>query len=230
MEAKKILVVEDDEALSLIVSDMLTDYGFFVKTAKTGCEAYDFLGKQPVHLVLLDINLPEESGFKICREIRKISTVPIIFASARTNENDRITSLDLGGDDYLPKPYSLKELLSHINALLRRTYGYGKELKVHKIGTLEVDLTARQVRKDGREISLSLKEFDVLAYLVENKGKTVKKEEVLTHVWGIYSEVEPSTVAVHVRWLREKLEDNPSKPALIKTVWGVGYLLSDEMV
>lgn len=223
---KTILVVDDDQDLAEITLDMLEDYGYKVVLAADGEEAYELLKAKVFQLIILDINLPEESGFEICKNLRKLSEVPIIFASARTNEKDRITGFDIGGDDYLPKPYSLKELLSRVNALMRRTYGFGEKEETYQFGTIEVNITKRQVTRQGKTISLSLKEFDLLAYLVKHANQALRKEKILVDVWGAYSEVELSTVAVHIRWLREKLEENPSKPVFLKTVWGIGYMLS----
>lgn len=223
---KSILIIDDDNELAEITSDMLKSYGYQVTIAHDSDEAYSLLSNSRFHLILLDINLPKETGFEICKELRKVSTVPIIFASARTSENDRITGLDIGGDDYLPKPYSLKELLSRVNALYRRTYGFSEEEKIYQIGNIEVRSTARMVFKDGEQVSLSLKEFDLLLYLAEHRNQAIAKEKLLSEVWGAYSEVELSTVAVHIRWLREKLEKDPSNPTYIKTVWGIGYCLN----
>lgn len=224
---KSILIIDDDYELAQITSDMLTAYGYKADIAHDGDEAYALLGDNKYHLILLDISLPKESGFEICRELRKVSTIPIIFASARTSEDDRITGFDIGGDDYLPKPYSLKELLSRVNALYRRTYGFHEEEKTYRIGNILVEPTTRLVTKDCKPVSLSLKEFDLLLYLVKNRNKAIPKETILREVWGTYSEAELSTVAVHIRWLREKLEDDPSHPVNIMTVWGIGYRLND---
>jgi len=225
---RNILIVDDDKDLSGIVSDMLEDYGYHVTLAMSSEKAYELLEKQTFHVILLDINLPRITGFEVCRELRKISTVPIIFASARTSENDRITGLDMGGDDYLAKPYSLKELLSRINSLIRRTYGFEDKNITYEFGTnneIKLSLRNRQVTRNGEKINLSLKEFDLLAYMAAHPNESLKKETLLREVWGTYSEVEISTVAVHIRWLREKIENDPSKPIIIKTVWGIGYRL-----
>lgn len=222
---KKILIIDDDEDLSFIISDMLESYGYQVTWAKDSEEAFLYLSENMYHLILLDINLPNTTGFELCKELRKVSTVPVIFASARINETDRITGFDIGGDDYLPKPYSMKELLSRVNALIRRTYGFAKEEKIIQFGEVFVDINARTVTKKGQVVSLSLREFDLLAYLCEHKNVAIPKEELLSEVWGAFSMVEPSTLTVHIRWLREKLEENPAKPDYIKTVFKVGYLL-----
>ena len=226
--AYKILIVDDDTDLMEITKDMLCGYGYEVKLAVSSDEAFSILEKSKFDLILLDINLPDETGFFVCKELRKVSKVPVIFASARTSEDDKITGLDIGGDDYISKPYSLKELLDRIKAIIRRTYGEEEE-KIYKLGKraeIEVNATTREVTKDGTLLKLSLKEFDILKILCENAGKIVTKEEILYKVWGAFSDVEIATIAVHIRWLREKLEDNPAKPEIIETVWGVGYKLT----
>jgi len=154
-----------------------------------------------------------------------VSQVPVIFASARTSESDRITGFDIGGDDYLPKPYSMKELLSRVNALIRRTYGFSEQERVVSFGNVNVNITARSVTRGGAAVSLSLREFDLLAYLCENKNTAISKDKLIAEVWGAFSEVEPSTLTVHIRWLREKLENDPANPQYIKTVYKVGYML-----
>lgn len=224
MPEKQILVVDDDTDLSYIISDMLGNYGYSVTCAEDSDTAFSLLTNHTYHLILMDINLPGMSGFEICRELRRVSKVPVLFASARTNENDRITGFDIGGDDYLPKPYSLKELLVRVNALIRRTYDYKGEEAIH-FGNIEVHTVSRQVKKNGQIISLSLKEFDLLAFLLGNKNTAISKERLLSEVWGAFTEVEPSTLTVHIRWLREKLEEDPKNPRFIKTVWGIGYIL-----
>lgn len=221
----KILIIDDDEDLSFIISEMLESYGYKVTCAEDSESAFELLEKNTYHLILLDINLPDSTGFEICEELRRTSTTPVIFASARTSETDRVTGFDIGGDDYLPKPYSMKELLSRVNALVRRTYGFSRQESVVKFGNVQVNLTARTVTKNGNPVSLSLKEFDLLSYLCQHKNVAVEKEKLIAEVWGAFSTVEPSTLTVHIRWLREKLEDNPATPQYIKTKHRVGYIL-----
>ncbi|MCM1054352.1 MAG: response regulator transcription factor [Bacteroides sp.] len=220
-----ILIVDDDKDLSFIISEMLEGYGYKVTCADSGKKAFELLSSGTFHLMLLDINLPDETGFKLCRELRRVSDVPIIFASARTSETDRITGFDIGGDDYLPKPYSMKELLSRVNALIRRSYGSDKEERTVSFGNIKVNVTSRTVTRDGKDVSLSLREFDLLSCLCLNINKAVPRDKLLSEVWGAFSEVEPSTLAVHIRWLREKLEEDPAKPKFIVTVFKVGYML-----
>lgn len=221
----KILIIDDDEDLSMIISDMLQSYGYKVTCAENSETAFDLLSENTYHIILLDINLPDSDGFELCKELRRTSTIPVIFASARTSETDRITGFDIGGDDYLPKPYSMKELLSRVNALVRRTYGFSEQEKIVSFGKVTVNITARTVVKNGNPVSLSLREFDLLAYLCEHKNTAIEKEKLISEVWGAFSTVEPSTLTVHIRWLREKLEDNPASPVYIKTKHRVGYIL-----
>lgn len=222
---KHILIIDDDEDLSLIISEMLENYGYRVSRAENADRAFEMLSKNKYHLVLLDINLPRMTGFEICKELRKASGVPIIFASARTSETDRITGFDIGGDDYLPKPYSMKELLARVNALIRRAYGFSEEEQVVSFGDVNVNITSRTVTKNGQAVSLSLREFDLLSFLCRHKNTAIEKDRLLSDVWGAFSTVELSTLTVHIRWLREKLEDDPAKPEFIKTVFKVGYML-----
>ena len=225
MDKKQILIVDDDEDLSFIISEMLEDYGYKTESASNGEKAFEMLSKNTYHLILLDINLPDTTGFELCRKLRSVSTVPVIFASARTDVTDRITGFDIGGDDYLPKPYSMKELLSRVNALIRRSYGFSDEERIISFENITVNITSRTVTRDSQAVSLSLREFDLLAYLCEHKNTAVPKEKLLSEVWGAFYSAEPSTLTVHIRWLREKLEENPAFPKYIKTVFKVGYML-----
>ena len=221
----KVLIIDDDEDLSFIISDMLESYGYNVTCAENSEKAFELLESNTYHIILLDINLPDADGFEICSELRRTSTTPVIFASARTSETDRIAGFDIGGDDYLPKPYSMKELLSRVNALVRRTYGFSQQENIVKFGNVLVNLTGRTVSKNGSPVTLSLREFDLLSYLCQHKNVAIEKEKLISEVWGAFSTVEPSTLTVHIRWLREKLEDNPANPVYIKTKHRVGYIL-----
>ena len=222
---KEILIIDDDKGLSFIISEMLESDGYSVTTAESGEEAFRLLSLHTFHLILLDINLPDTTGLELCSELRRASQTPVIFASARTSESDRIAGFDIGGDDYLPKPYSMKELLSRVNALIRRSYGFSEQEKIISFGNISVNAAARTVTKNGAPVSLSLREFDLLKYLCEHKNSAISKDKLLSEVWGAFSEVEQSTLTVHIRWLREKLEENPAQPEYIKTVYKVGYML-----
>lgn len=234
LNSKRILIIDDDIDLSMLIVDMLEDDGFCVIHVTGIDEAYNYLENNSVDLILLDINLPDGTGFELCRELRKNSTVPIIFASARTSEDDRIVGLDMGGDDYLSKPYSLKELKSRINSLLRRTYGFDQDNSSEIViacpdGEIVIDNSSHIVTKNGKEIILSNKEFELLYYMSVNKNKVLSKDKIVSEVWGAFSSVELQTLTVHIRWLREKLESDPSNPQIIKTVWRVGYKLEDNI-
>ena len=178
MEKKRILIVDDDADLSMLIVDMLEDKGYSASMVGSLDEAYTILEKEQFHLILLDINLPDGTGFSFCEELRRVSTVPVIFASARTSEDDKIVGLDMGGDDYIPKPYSLKELMSRINSLLRRTYGFESEgtkyiLKAGKDNIIEIDTATRTVKKQGTVVNLSLREYDLLSYMAEKKDQYI---------------------------------------------------------
>lgn len=221
----KILMIDDDKDLSAVISDMLEDYGYKVTCAYDSQSAFQLLSDNTYHLIILDVNLPDASGFEICRELRNSSTVPVIFASSNSDETNRILGYDTGGDDYIIKPYSIKEMLSRIKAVIRRTYGFQVQERCIRFGNVSVNLSSRSVSKGGKKISLSLREFDLLAYLCEHKNTAVSKQQLISEVWGAFSTVEPSTLTVHIRWLREKLEDNPASPVYIKTVYRLGYML-----
>lgn len=226
--ARRILVVDDDIAMCDIIADTLEEYEYQVTCVNSISDAQEYLSTNSTELIILDINLPDGTGYEFCKDLRRFSEVPIIFASARTSVDDRIVSLDIGGDDYLSKPYSLKELLSHVNALMRRTYGFKEEEKVTAWDDIVVNSTLRTVTRGGNPVSLSLREFDLLNFLINNKNVAVSKEKILSEVWGAYNVVEPSTLTVHIRWLREKLEIDPANPVRIVTIRGVGYALKLE--
>jgi len=225
IENKDILIVDDDEDLSSITMDLLTDNGFSVSRCFNSADALNILSTCNFRLLILDVNLPDTTGFELCQKIRQSSNIPIIIISARTSDTDRITGLDIGGDDYIPKPYSLQELLARVNANLRRSY----HMKINKSSNLFyfsdvcVDFEARKVTKNGLPLELSVKEFDLLSYLVKHKNEALQKERIFNAVWGEYNIGEIGTLTVHIRWLREKIEENPSSPKNIVTVWGVGY-------
>lgn len=226
-----ILIVDDDRDLSAIVARFLESEGYVVECAKSAEEAYAALAVQAFVLVLLDINLPGDDGFEACRALRRVSDVPIIFASARTSETDRIEGLDTGGDDYLPKPYSLRELRAHVSALLRRSGGSANDTSGRfTVGPFTVDEKTGVLLKNGEATELSPKEFALACYLMRNAGKIVSKERLLVNVWGAFSEVEPQTVSVHMSWLRAKLEDDPAHPVFFVTLRGKGYRFDSNQI
>jgi len=223
----KILIVDDDKSLSFIMGETLKRHGYEVMLAYNEEECYNILEKNTFHLIILDINLPDSTGFDICKDLRRKSNIPIIFASARSSVTDKIDGLDIGGDFYLSKPYSMNEMLSVVNALIRRCYNNSNEEKIVEFGAVKVNITSRTVTKNDKVVQLSLKEFDLLAYLANNINQAISKDKLISEVWGTFSIVEQSTLTVHIRWLREKLEDDPANPKYIKTIHKVGYMLEN---
>ncbi len=225
-----ILVVEDEPALQAAVGYNLRREGHRVLLAADGPTALALMAEGP-DLVILDLMLPGLDGFEVCRRIRQQSSVPIIILTARADEVDRVVGLELGADDYITKPFSMRELLARVKALLRRRDLILAELQARAAagaerlvaGDLEVDLARHTVTRAGVPVNLTPKEFDLLAFLVRNRGRVFSAERLLGEVWGYANPVDPRTVAVHIRSLREKLEDDPSRPVLIETVRGVGY-------
>ena len=221
----KILIVDDDKSLSFIMGETLKRHGYEVSFAYSEEDCYKVLEKNTFNVIILDINLPDSTGFEICKELRRKSNIPIIFASARSSVTDKIDGLNIGGDFYLSKPYSMNEMLSVVNALIRRCYGNSNEEEIIEFDNIKINITSRSVIKNGSNIQLSLKEFDLLAYLAKNINQAINKDKLISEVWGTFSVVEQSTLTVHIRWLREKLEDDPANPKHIKTVHKVGYML-----
>lgn len=227
MEQWDVLIVEDDESLLLVTQDFLEDNGLRVKTCSSGSSALGLIKKIDFKLILLDINLPDLIGFDVCSIIRKTSKVPIIFLSARISDTDKITGLEIGADDYISKPYSLNELLHRIRAQIRRKYDYDSEpyenLDVFSFGQVNVNFSARKVLIKGMEKDFPAKEFELLAYLIKNKNKPISKEVLYNEIWGFDSLGEINTLSVHIRRLREKIEEDPSSPKFIKTIWSFGF-------
>ena len=215
-----ILVVEDDRDLLQIMTRYLETEGYSVKGAASSEEAYDALGKQAFTLIVLDINLPGHDGIEFCRQLRRSSTTPVVFASARVGDDARAQALEGGGDAFLSKPFSLRELLAQVKAVESRAAS--KSIATSDNG-LSIDRDSRQIYKDGKRVDLSPKEFELALALMGNPGKALSKSQLIADVWGAFSEVEPQTLTVHMRWLREKLEDDPANPTMFETVRGFGY-------
>ncbi len=217
---KNVLIIEDDITLANLTAECLQANNFHTKVCNDSECAKTEINKF-FDIILLDINLPNTDGFNLCNYIRKKSNTPIIFMSARTSVTDKTHALDIGGDDYIEKPYSIEELISRINAVTRRS-NISKNIAWRDI---EVKLESREVFKDGKKLKMANKEFELLKFLLENKNKSLSKHSIFINVWGEASEAEDSSLSVHIRWLREKLEDNPSKPEYIKTIHGFGYVM-----
>jgi DNA-binding response OmpR family regulator len=222
----RILVVDDDPTVSEVVTRYLQHDGYVVETVGDGRVALDRALAEPPDLVVLDLMLPGLDGLEVCRRLRALAPVPIVILTARGQETDRIIGLDLGADDYVAKPFSTKELVARVRAVLRRAKGPlaadAEPARVLVDGDLEIDIAARQARRDGAVVSLTAREFELLGFLARHPHQAFRRDEILDHVWG-YRYGDTSTVTVHVRRLREKIEPDPSRPERIATVWGVGY-------
>lgn len=227
-----ILVVEDEPGISRLVGYHLQREGFAVDFAETGTEALQKIRQGEYCLIVLDIMLPGLDGFELCRLIKsdpKVSHLPIIMLTAKDDEVDKVVGLELGADDYVTKPFSPRELMARVKAVLRRVYGDRKpQEQVLKIGPFVLEPERFRLLKSGREIELSAKEFRLLYLLASNPGRVFSRHRLLDEVWGEDTFVEPRTVDVHIRRLREKLEDNPSRPRFLKTKRAAGYYFSED--
>ena len=224
MMTSRILLVEDEPGVRLTVEDRLKSEGYAVECAVDGDEGSKRATNEPFDLVILDVMLPKRSGFDVCRDLRQrgINT-PVLMLTARTQVTDRVVGLKLGADDYLMKPFAMAELLARIEARLRRKEAEAPRPGAYRFGDVVVDFRKAEVEREGRPLSLSTKEFQLLRYFIENKGATLSRDELLDHVWGYDAMPSTRTVDVHVAWLRRKLEPNPRHPQYIVTLHGLGY-------
>lgn len=214
-----ILVVEDNTELGSLLCDFLTAEQYTVYLASSGEEALRYFSEEEVRLVVLDIMLPGMDGFEVCRRIREDENTPVFVISARIGKEDKLSGLLLGADDYIEKPYDIDILTAKIKGVFKRRYG---EALITE-GNIRIDRSGHKVTCNGRELNLTVKEYELLLLLVENKGKSLKKEWIFHKIWGFDSFSEMQTLTVHIKWLREKIEENPKEPKHIQTVWGVGY-------
>lgn len=219
---KSILIVEDDETLRETLAYNLQNEGYVVVTAEDGQIGLDTARNQPPDLIILDVMLPGLDGLSVCRILRRELDVPIIMLTARSSEVDKIIGLDSGADDYITKPFSLGEFLARVRAAMRRKPKPDVSQTLQS-GDLSLDLISRRAYKGGLEIELSNKEFDLLAELIRNREMVLSRDLLLTKVWGYDYVGESRTVDVHIRWLREKIEDEPSRPKRITTIRSIGY-------
>ncbi|ADD01761.1 two component transcriptional regulator, winged helix family [Thermoanaerobacter mathranii subsp. mathranii str. A3] len=223
---ERLLIIDDEEMFVKGLKLSLEEEGFEVDTAYDGEEGLDKVRLGNYDLVILDIMLPKLDGFSVCREIRTFSNIPIIMLTARGEDVDRIVGIEIGADDYLAKPFNTRELIARIRALLRRaTNPYTKKKDEIKRGELYISIPERAVYKRGKRIELTNKEFEILVLLASNPGKVYTKDKLLDLVWGFDFYGDTNTVTVHVRKLREKIEDDPANPQYIFTKWGAGYYM-----
>ncbi|HET9589083.1 MAG TPA: response regulator transcription factor [Anaerolineales bacterium] len=226
MNAKTILVVEDEASIAEVVSLYLKRADYNVQIASNGKQAMNILERQPPDFVILDLMLPEVDGLSLIRWLRERSNVPVIMLTARREEIDRIAGLEMGADDYVVKPFSPQELVSRVRAVFRRL---GQEVGEVQAGRplsfdgLVIDPGSRAVTVKNAEVELTVKEFDMLYLLARHPKQVFTRDQLLERVWGGAQYIDPGTVTVHVRRLREKIEEDPSNPVRLLTVWGVGY-------
>ncbi len=228
-ENDKILVVEDDRNLSDTLKYNLHKEGYNVVTAVDGAEALDSARREKPDLIILDLMLPKISGFEVCRILRKEMIVPILMLTAKADETDKIVGLEIGADDYMTKPFSLRELLARVRAMLRRAKMVEMpprpEEALLKIGDIEVDVARHRATKGTATLELTPKEFDLLVFLARNRSFVFSRDHLLEKVWGYDFAGDTRTVDVHIRWLRQKIETDPNNPKHLITVRGTGYKL-----
>jgi DNA-binding response OmpR family regulator len=231
--AEKILVVDDEVSLQETVAYSLKKEGYIVEIAGDGNKGLELARSSKPDLVILDIMLPGMDGFEVCRTLRHETNIPILMLTARDDEIDRVVGLEVGADDYLAKPFSMRELIARVKALLRRVRLMREEAdtntqegfqpKLMTFGNLVIDMTRREVRLNGEVVPCKPKEYELLTFMGQHKGRVLTRELILERVWGWGFVGDSRTVDVHIRWLREKIEDVPDKPQRIITVRGAGY-------
>ena len=223
---RSIVIVEDDEDIAESIRYNLEREGFRVRVAATGEDALNLILDRPPNLILLDLNLPHMSGFEMCRRLRAeapTARVPILILTARTDESDKVLGLNIGADDYITKPFGMRELVARVNAVLRRADGLDTERPIYDNGELTIDQATFSVRFKGREVRLTRKEFALLSELARNQGRVMTRETLLDRVWSMSYYGDSRTLDVHIRRLRQKLGES----SLIETVTGIGYRLLD---
>lgn len=211
--------MEDNRELAGLLCDFLRAENYTVSVAETGEKALSLYHRYGARLILLDIMLPGIDGFAVCREIREESNIPIIIVSAKSGKEDELSGIELGADDYIEKPYDIDILLAKISGIFKRRYALDEIAD----GDLRINKAGRAVYKSGVRLEMTAKEFDLLVLMVENRGRALSKEYLFHNIWGSDSFSEPQTLTVHIKWLRQKIEDDPKHPKRIVTVWGVGY-------
>ncbi|MDW9391686.1 DNA-binding response regulator [Sinorhizobium meliloti] len=224
--AERVLIVDDDTRLSAMLSDYLSGNGYTVDTAATATVGIAELGRRNPDVVILDVMLPDIDGFETCRRIRAVSDVPILMLTAKGEETDRIVGLELGADDYLPKPFNPRELLARLKAILRRRNGSAAVARTLRFGRLEIDPGSRSVRIDGRECTLTSYQFDLLVALAENPGRTLSREQLMDAVKGEELDAFDRSIDVHISRIRAAIESDPKHPRRIITVRGAGYVFA----
>lgn len=224
--AEQVLIVDDDTRLSAMLSDYLSANGFSVQRAPNGVAGLAELSRRAPDIVVLDVMMPEMDGFETCRRMRAVSDVPILMLTAKGDETDRIVGLEIGADDYLPKPFNPRELLARLRAILRRGGARGSPVRILRFGRLEIDPGSRTVRIDGQERILTGYQFDILVVLAENAGRILSREQLMDLVRGEELDAFDRSIDVHVSRIRAAIEDDPKHPRRIVTVRGSGYVFA----
>lgn len=214
-----VLIVEDNKELAGVLCDFLRAENYTVSIAENAEKALSLYQRYGARLVVLDIMLPDTDGFSVCEKIRAQSNTPILIVSAKTGKDDKLNGLNLGADDYIEKPYDIDIMLAKIGGIFKRRYALDELTD----GGLRVNKVERTAFRNNTPLELTAKEFDLLVLLIENKGRTLSKEYIFNTIWGSDSCSEQQTLTVHIKWLRQKIEEDPKKPRKILTVWGVGY-------
>ena len=231
-----ILVVDDDKEIVKAIEIYLKREGYNVIKAYDGLEAVKKVNENLVHLVILDIMMPNKDGLSALKEIRKEKSIPIILLSAKSEDYDKIAGLDIGADDYITKPFNPLELVARVNSSIRRYVRLGsiensnnneKSEKIYKVGELELNDDTKKVIADGKDIKLTATEYNILKFLLKNKGKVYSISEIYENVWNEDSLAAENIIAVHIRHIREKIEINPKEPKYLKVIWGIGYKIED---
>src|SRR5215469_18052759 len=228
---ERILLIEDEEALRMTLMDRLRSEGYAVESAPDGVWGERKATHEAFDLIVLDVMLPRKNGFDVCREIRSAGiAAPVLMLTARNQTVDKVVGFKIGADDYLAKPFDTLELMARIEALIRRSRISPRDTpsNIHTIGEVRIDLRGTVVTRRGESVQLSAREFQLLRYLVGNRGKTLSRAEILKEVWGYRAETFTRTVDVHIASLRQKLESDAKQPSLILTVLGLGYKLSSD--
>ena len=230
-----ILVVDDDKEIVNAIEIYLSQEGYHIIKAYDGEEALQKLQENEIHLIILDIMMPNKDGIETLQEIRKDKTLPVIMLSAKSEDYDKISGLNTGADDYVTKPFNPLELIARVKSNIRRYVDFNnanvnnksKEEKILKTGSLEMNDETKNVMVDGKEIKLTATEYNILKFLLENKGKVYSIEQIYENVWNEESYGAENIIAVHIRHIREKIEINPKEPKYLKVIWGIGYKVED---
>ncbi len=227
-----ILVVDDDKEIANAIEIYLSREGYNIIKAFDGEEAIRKVNENEIHLIILDVMMPKKDGLQTLEEIRKSKTIPVIMLSAKSEDYDKISGLDLGADDYITKPFNPLELIARVKSNIRRYVDFGnvtqkKDGNILKSGDLRIDDDSKKVVVDGKEIKLTATEYNILKFLLKNKGKVFSISQIYENVWNEESYGAENIIAVHIRHIREKIEINPKEPKYLKVMWGIGYKIED---